>query len=938
MSKSAFLCGASALTLGIVLLAAPAFAADPPNPPASSSPASSPPSTGPAEGGATTIGEVVVVARKRGESLESVPVAITAFGADQREKIGIKTLQDLTDFTPGLAYDSSSNRPSIRGVGRNTDNLTTASAVATYYNGVYYGANPSVALQKDDLFVGTIEVDRGPQNSLHGSNADGGTISYMSQRPTHSFYAEGRVGVSNYDTSMAEAVVSGPINDNLRFRIGATTTDAAGGYYKNLNGSAQGGPIALGANGRDFYGEAQIDANIDKLDIWAMASTGEFWTGRTNGNAVGNLPDNYALNSGFQPNSFYGLCGLPGVAATSNGAGCAGGPAIVPGSVVTSAVTANQFPGNDPGNLSARKFIQEYNSTQNLTHNIALATNLTYHLPGVNLVYIGGYQKFDYNLNTASAYSDAGVESYQLAGPPGAGNLTIYPTPSYTLFGESDESFSHEFNLISTWSSPFQYILGAYIYHERFDQPTDVGVEPNQSQMYHPEYFNLNLIPGVFSLNSGGCGVAASGLLNLCPAPANAVPGWLDTDLKGSYDDYAAFAQGSYKFNADWKVSGAIRYTDDHKSAVQSFRFTQFAVPGVLAALGPLANVVGPSALGAATPNLDVTSLVVAGLANPQKPGAGMGAVAINPNTGFAVVPLDATWSAVTGEADVDWTPNSSTLVYFRYSRGFKSGGFNALGTITANEETQPETVDAFEIGAKKKMGSTLTVNGAAFYYNYYNDQVPLYVQESGAVASTLYNVPLARDYGVELEGTWRPIQALTLSLNYSYLSATIADAGHCVEDSIDPLAQQPGAKTSGCAQIAGSGIVLQNINGQTLPGAARNKISLNALYNISFNSGILTLSGSVIWKDKSYGAVFNRPYDLAPSYATLGLRANWAAADGRYNVIVYCNNVTNTFSWDHADGHLELPATASVAEDILSTRSLNPPRTFGMELQYRFR
>ena len=214
--KSAFLCGGSALAVAASLSAAPAFAATP--------------TSADDSAGSAAVSEITVVATKREEKIETVPVAITAFSAKQRSLVGIQTVQDLTDYTPGLSFTSVSNRPYVRGVGRNTDNLSTASAVATYYNGVYYGANASTLLQKDDLFIGNIEVDRGPQNSIHGSNADGGTILFTSQKPTNTFYAEGRAGVANYGEEFGEAVVSGPITDNIKFRLGGNYTNMSGGY------------------------------------------------------------------------------------------------------------------------------------------------------------------------------------------------------------------------------------------------------------------------------------------------------------------------------------------------------------------------------------------------------------------------------------------------------------------------------------------------------------------------------------------------------------------------------------------------------------------------------------------------------------------------------------------------------------------------------------
>ena len=931
MSTLKFRWGATALTLSMGLAAWPSIAQQPPG--ATTPEASAASATAKSSESDSELSEVVVTARKRSETLQSVPVAITAFGADKQQALGIQTLQDLSDHTPGLSYDSASNRPYIRGVGRNTDNITTASAVAVYFNGVYFGANPSVALQKDSLFVNTIEVDRGPQNTLHGSNADGGTINYVSQKPTTSFYAEARTGVSSYDTRFGEAVVSGPITDQIRFRVGGNYTDATGGFDKNLTGAPQGGLIALGANGSSHYLEAQLEGNFDQVDAWMMVSSAQYTTNRPNGDVTGTYPNDFEVNGSFEPNSFYGLCGLPGVATTAAGAGCAGGPALVPGSVVTAPVTANQFPGNNPGNLNPRRFIEPFNTTQDFTDNVAVAANVTFHAPVVDLVYTGGYQKFAYDLSKATNLSDAGVLSYQLAGPTGAGNLTINPTPSYTVFGEHDASFSHELNIVSTGSSPFQYVAGLYWFHENYEQPTDIGVNPNQPQMYNPQYFNAT-IPGVFSLGSGGCGPAAGGaIVNLCPAPANNIPGWLVTNTSGTYSDYAAFGQLGYEINNEWRVSGAVRYTQDQKRAEQSFRFTQFAVPGVL---GPLGALFGPGTFGAATPNIDVTSLIAGAIPNPLKPGAGMGAITSNPATGFYQVPLDATWSAVTGEADVDWTPDPSTLVYFRYSHGYKSGGFNTLGPISANEQTKSEFVDAYELGAKKMLGRSVTLNGALFYYNYSNDQVPLTVDQSGVLESTIYNMPLVRNIGAEIEGAWRPIPRLELGLNYAFLKATIANAGNCVEDIVDPQAQLPHANTSGCAQVPGSGVVVQNIRGQTVPQAPRNTVSLNAIYTLDFAPGALSLAGSAIWKDVAYGSVFNRDYDKSPSYATLNLRAIWAGINGHYNVIAYCNNVTNTLSQDSAVGQLQAGGTPGTPAIITSQVSLNPPRIFGLELQYR--
>src|SRR5258708_930242 len=69
-----------------------------------------------------TISELIVTAEKREQRLQDVPVAITAFSAEQRSLVGIENIQDLTNYTPGLSYSSIDNRPFLRGVGRHTYN------------------------------------------------------------------------------------------------------------------------------------------------------------------------------------------------------------------------------------------------------------------------------------------------------------------------------------------------------------------------------------------------------------------------------------------------------------------------------------------------------------------------------------------------------------------------------------------------------------------------------------------------------------------------------------------------------------------------------------------------------------------------------------------------------------------------------------------------
>jgi iron complex outermembrane receptor protein len=864
-----------------------------------------------------SVTELTVVAEKREERIESVPVAITAFSSKQRDLLGLKTVQEISDFTPGLSYYAIADRAYIRGIGRNTVNLATAAGVAIYFNGIYYGANGSVSLQHDSLFIGNVEVDRGPQNTLHGSNADGGVINYMSNRPTNSFYAEGRFGIQQYGYYNGEAVISGPISDNWRVRLGGQYTVQNDGYFKNFDGPNEGGAGPQGNGGRWYYLEAQVDGKIgDHLDVWGMASTGDFDTNFHTVATKGNIPETPNLVAGaggLYPSDFYGLCAIN--AATHPECGPAGVVgSVVPGSAVGAPTLASSFPGNNPSNLNLHNFIETSFQHNTQSKNLALATTWTYHLPTLDIEYLGGYQTFDYNLQFGPGF-DSGLTSYQIQGPAGLGNATIFPSSQHTLFIEEDTSFSNEINFISTNPSPFQYLLGAYWFHEHFQQPIGAGCTP-----FQPQAFASNSLLGTPApVNPDGCFFNQNGII--------------------TYNDYAGFAHGSYKFSDQFNIEGGIRYTSDHREGIETQRLIDFTGAG-----------------GANSTSTDITGLLDAGLLTAPFgipcgtlgpsgiPGAGP--AFINCHTGNIQRSLSASWSAVTGDATINWTPDPSTLAYFRYARGYKAGGF-AAGTFegafkTATTAavpafTQPEYVDSFEVGLKKTIGSQLTANAAVFYYDFSNDQQPIGVVEGGGVVVTqLFNIPAVREYGFELEGSWHPIDPLTFTMEYSYLSAKVSNMnGKCVVDSADPNGVFPG-ENHNCP--AGSPAGAQNIVGATLPEAPPNKVALNAQYVFHFDPGKLTLSVSGIWKDATYGDIFNAPLNLAAPYYTINLRAVFDDAKDRYTVIGFINNVTNTTGFDNVT-QTRLGAGTTLSNlALVQGVGITAPFVVGAEFQFRFR
>src|SRR5258708_2851320 len=138
---------------------------------------------------ATTISELVVTAEKREQNLQDVPIAISAFTDKQRDIVGIQSIQDMTNFTPGLQYSTSTDRVSLRGLGRLTNVLSADASVANYADGVY--ETFAVRAGASTLFTDRVEILRGPQGTLYGRNSIAGAINIISKRPTENWYAEG---------------------------------------------------------------------------------------------------------------------------------------------------------------------------------------------------------------------------------------------------------------------------------------------------------------------------------------------------------------------------------------------------------------------------------------------------------------------------------------------------------------------------------------------------------------------------------------------------------------------------------------------------------------------------------------------------------------------------------------------------------------------------
>jgi len=184
--------------------------------------------------------EVIVTARKREESLQETPVAVTALSAETLRDAGVRNLADLNQIAPNIEVSSANGTAPlaniyIRGIGQRNTGPNIDSGVGIYIDEVYIG-RPDGALL--DIFdMQSVQVLRGPQGTLFGKNTTGGALVFTTNRPVDEFEASlgGRLG--NYDRHDGSFMVNVPLAENLWTRLAGSTVNSDGWIKNRFDGN-----------------------------------------------------------------------------------------------------------------------------------------------------------------------------------------------------------------------------------------------------------------------------------------------------------------------------------------------------------------------------------------------------------------------------------------------------------------------------------------------------------------------------------------------------------------------------------------------------------------------------------------------------------------------------------------------------------------------------
>jgi len=690
--------------------------------------------------------DIIVTATKRSQTLQDTPIAVSVTSAADIQNAQIRDLIDLQSAVPSLRVSqlqsSANTNFIIRGFGNGANNPGIEPSVGVFIDGVYRSRS---AAQIGDLpNVERIEVLRGPQSTLFGKNASAGVISIVTQKPQYEFGGSVEASYGNYDAFVIKGDITGPISDKIAFSLG--------GNYNRRDGYARDVNLDTDVNDRNRWG-VRGQLLFEPTEALTIRLIGDY--------------DKIDENCCIAGNVIAG----PTVAITN---ALAGGPSV------------------DANNPFSYRVYNNFLSS-NLIKNYGGSGQIDYDLGNMSLTSITAYREVRSDTNQDSDFTSA------------------------DLIGQKSDdtainTFTQELRLASDFDGPINFLIGGYYFNEKIKQ---------HSQIYFGDDFRAYGNALIQAASGGALSVpvleGTLGTLEGNPAK------YVGTFFRAGdgMDEYYGMK------NTAWSIFGTVdfdvtdrltltlggNYTKDKKRfttdvtstdvfsginldapAYAPFR-NQLILGGALQQAGVNPNDPAAVLAFATNPATAATfqQFQAFATANQNNPAANP----LNPLKAFQFLPpfLNVPNSVEPGKTnDGDFSYSArlaykltdTVNVYATYATGFKAssvnlsrdsrplasdlpaiiaGGLGTANLVSGTRFAAPEESTVYEAGLKAQW-SVAALNLAVFKQSIKGFQSNVFTGTGFALA----NAGKQSTWGLEFDGSVRPVQGLNLSLAVTWL------------------------------------------------------------------------------------------------------------------------------------------------------------------------
>jgi outer membrane receptor protein involved in Fe transport len=851
---------------------------------------------------AATLEEVIVTAQKRTESLQEVPISMTALDGERMQESGVTSYSDLSVHVPNLeiAENAVNTIITMRGIGVGS-NQSFEQSVGTYVDGIHYGKSRQI---RTGLFdAGQVEVLRGPQGILFGKNTLAGAINVTTTEPVVGEEMHGgiSVGVESYDKQTLQGNINAPITDSLAVRFSFRDQEADGyldnAYQNSVNPTMSTTDESIWRLSTVWEPNEDTSVKLKHTESDYIRLGGASTV--TTYSPVENLPEVDQL--------LYGAMGIayPNF-SDSVSSGEANRDSIAFGGCAMSSKLGHISHCGTDG-------YEKPEGTDTQTHDTSL---------NVEIDLDGGY----------TFTSVTGIAGYEYEDNLDADFLPV------RFIGRSDISQysqkSQEFRIASPADQDFSFVAGAY--YNSSEQEIDrlmtvdgtLGLSaPVVQAMTGGTSSGLALTPSDIaraSLIAGGIAnptdaqIAATASTSAVLSQVNIEGATMFSHVgrisnwKQDTDSWALFFQGTYQLRDDLSLTAGVRYTEEDKNGYAKMDLTH-----------------GSEADG--TYN---------NLAEPSDNAALAGIMGTKFDSWAHEFDEKRSTDQLIPAANLQWDKSDHHKYYISYAEGFKSGGFNSVddqnpvlnasGTAVVNAyapgngfEYEDETASSWEIGGKHTLlDGAMSLNWAYFNSEYDNQQVSTFV----GLGFVVTNAASSNISGLEVDLAWQATEQLRLGANLALLDGQYDnfEGAACTAEQASDI--RGGASSSGRCTSHDDGSVTQDLSGGQL--GAKYSGSITADYEQPLSNGAMWFaSADLYFSDSWFLAGDLDPIDEQAAFDRINVRTGLRTES--YDLMLFGRNITDEVV---GVGAADVPQAAGS-----HFKYLTPGDVWGATVSYRF-